>query len=443
MTSQQSKPCGDQPAPSRRLTGAAAGVSAITFGCRLNTTESQAMLEMAQAARLDGSIIVNTCAVTAEAVRQARQAIRRARRENPDARILVTGCAAQIEPQTFAAMPEVDLVLGNSWKERPADWARLADADTPRVQVDDIFARRETAGHLIDGLDGRVRASVQVQTGCDHRCTFCVIPLGRGNARSVPLGEVVRACGQLADNGVPEVVLTGVDLTSWGQDLPGQPRLGQLVQRLLRLVPDLQRIRLSSVDSVEIDPLLEELLVSEARVMPHLHLSLQHGNDLILKRMKRRHSCDQALALVTRLARARPAIAFGADLIAGFPTETEDQFSDTLSLVEEAGLAFVHAFAYSPRPGTPAARMPQLPVPVVRERAARLRAAGAEALARHLNTFVGTTADVLMERGGRGRVDSFAEVQLAGSPPHGSRLPCRLAGHDGQRLHGEPVNPPA
>lgn len=417
-------------------------VEAVTFGCRLNATESEAMKAMAEAAGLRDAVIVNTCAVTGEAVRQARQSIRRIRRERPGAHILVTGCAAQIDPAMFAAMPEVDQVLGNSWKERPRAWEALAPrtgAPPPaRVLVDDIMAAHTTAGHLIDGLENRVRGTVQVQTGCDHRCTFCVIPYGRGNSRSVPAGEVVVAVRRMVEAGVPEVVLTGVDLTSWGADLPGAPKLGDLVQRVLRLVPELGRLRLSSIDAIEIDPLLEELVVGEARVMPHLHLSLQHGDDLILKRMKRRHSRAQALDLMARLRAHRPEITFGADLIAGFPTETEAAFEATLSLIEEAGLAFVHAFSFSPRPGTPAARMPQLPPAVIKARAARLRAAAAGALARHLASHVGTHRHVLMERGGIGRLGGFTPVRVRAAEPDdaapGRLVQVRIHGHDGTHL---------
>ena len=417
----------------------------LTFGCRLNSYESAAMRDLAAAAGADEeTIIVNTCAVTAEAERQARQAIRRAARENPGAKIIVTGCAAQIDPAMFAAMPEVDQVLGNGWKERPDAWRGLVGADGPapeaRVLVDDIMAARTTAGHLIDGLENRVRGTVQVQTGCDHRCTFCVIPYGRGNSRSVPAGDVVAAVRRMVEAGVPEVVLTGVDLTSWGADLPGTPKLGDLVQRVLRLVPELRRLRLSSIDAIEIDPLLEELVAGEARVMPHLHLSLQHGDDLILKRMKRRHSRAQALDLIGRLRARRPGITFGADLIAGFPTETEAAFEATLSLIEDAGLAFVHAFSFSPRPGTPAARMPQLPPAVIKARAARLRAAGSKALVRHLEALVGTSQTVLMERGGIGRLGGFTPVRVQVEAEPGVLLTVQINGHDGTRLLGAAHN---
>ncbi|HSR71119.1 MAG TPA: tRNA (N(6)-L-threonylcarbamoyladenosine(37)-C(2))-methylthiotransferase MtaB, partial [Kiloniellales bacterium] len=345
----------------------------VTFGCRLNAYESEVMRGHARAAGCSDTVIVNTCAVTAEAERQARQAIRRARRDNPKSRIIVTGCAAQIDPARYAAMPEVDRVLGNAEKLAPESF--YAD-DSQRVSVGDIMALRETAGHLIDGIAGRTRAFVQVQQGCDHRCTFCVIPYGRGNSRSLPAGAVVEQVRRLVENGAAEVVLTGVDITSYGGDLPGRPRLGQLVRRLLALVPELKRLRLSSIDAIELDDDLLRLLAEEPRLMPHLHLSLQSGDDMILKRMKRRHGRAQAVALCEEIRALRPDVVFGADLIAGFPTETEAMFRNSLSLVEDCGLTYLHVFPYSARPGTPAARMPQLPVALRRERAARLRARG-------------------------------------------------------------------
>ncbi|MBC7157166.1 MAG: tRNA (N(6)-L-threonylcarbamoyladenosine(37)-C(2))-methylthiotransferase MtaB, partial [Rhodobacteraceae bacterium] len=345
-----------------------------THGCRLNLYETEAMREMAAAAGLADAVIVNTCAVTAEAVRKARQEIRRARRAHPDAPIIVTGCAAQTEPETFAAMPEVTRVIGNAEKMRPETWAALMPdliGQTERVQVDDIMSVRETAGHLIDGF-GRHRAYVQVQNGCDHRCTFCIIPYGRGNSRSVPAGVVVEQIMRLVDRGFAEVVLTGVDLTSWGADLPGAPRLGDLVRRVLRLVPGLARLRLSSIDSIEADPALMEAIATEKRLMPHLHLSLQAGDDLILKRMKRRHLRDDAIRFCAEVRALRPDVVFGADIIAGFPTETEAAFENSLRLVEDCGLTWLHVFPYSPRNGTPAARMPQVAGAAIRERAARL-----------------------------------------------------------------------
>jgi len=386
----------------------------VTLGCRLNAFESEVMRSHARAAGLSDAVIVNTCAVTAEAERQARQAIRRARRENPGARLIVTGCAAQIDPESFAAMPEVDRVLGNSEKLRPESFAPEA---TARVAVDDIMAVRETAGHLIAGFAERTRAFVQVQQGCDHRCTFCVIPFGRGNSRSVPAGEVVAQVRRLVANGTAEVVLTGVDITSYGAGLPGRPPLGQLARRLLALVPDLPRLRLSSIDAVEIDDDLLRLLAEEPRFMPHLHLSLQSGDDMILKRMKRRHGRAQAVTLCDRLRRLRPDLVLGADLIAGFPTETEAMFENTLSLVADCGLTYLHVFPYSPRPGTPAARMPQIAAARRKARAARLRVAGEAALAGFLAGRVGTRADVLVERPGFGRSEHYAPVALDGGTP--------------------------
>ncbi|MFN8731938.1 MAG: tRNA (N(6)-L-threonylcarbamoyladenosine(37)-C(2))-methylthiotransferase MtaB, partial [Hyphomonadaceae bacterium] len=380
-------------------------IETITLGCRLNLYESEAMRNLAEDAGLSNVVLVNTCAVTGEAVRQARQTIRRARKQKPDALIVVTGCAAQIDPGMFAAMPEVDRVIGNAEKAEPQTFRALAAGQTERVLVNDIMSVRETAGHLIDGVHDRARAYVQVQNGCDHRCTFCIIPFGRGNSRSVPAGEVVAMIGRLVAKGVPEVVLSGVDMTSWGADLPGQPTLGDLVQRILKLVPDLKRLRLSSVDAVEIDDTLFRLFAEEERMMPHLHLSLQHGADIILKRMKRRHTRDDAIKLAARLRAARPDIAFGADLIAGFPTETEAHFADSLALVDEVGLAFLHVFPFSPRPETPAARMPQLDKATIKARAALLRDKGQQALAAYLDSQIGTTQTVLIERDGKGRLN--------------------------------------
>ncbi|KGJ19983.1 tRNA (N(6)-L-threonylcarbamoyladenosine(37)-C(2))-methylthiotransferase MtaB [Paracoccus sanguinis] len=406
-----------------------------TLGCRLNAYESEAMREMAESAGLTGAVIVNTCAVTAEAVRKARQEIRRLARENPGAPIIVTGCAAQTEPETFAAMPEVARVIGNHEKMQPATWAGLAAPDygTERVMVDDIMSVRETAGHLIDGF-GRHRAYVQVQNGCDHRCTFCIIPFGRGNSRSVPAGVVVDQIRRLRDRGFNEVVLTGVDLTSWGADLPGTPRLGNLVRRILRMVPDLPRLRISSIDSIEADPELMEAIATEPRLMPHLHLSLQHGDDLILKRMKRRHLRDDAIRFCEEARRLRPDIVFGADIIAGFPTETEAHFENSLRLVDDCGLSFLHVFPYSPRKGTPAARMPAVPGPAIRDRAARLRAAGAAALAAHLSAQVGQRHSVLTEGPRLGRTEQFTEVAFDRDQPEGALIEVTIRAHDGARL---------
>ena len=408
-----------------------------TLGCRLNAYETEAMKELAAAAGIEGAVVVNTCAVTAEAVRKAKQEIRRLRRENPDATLIVTGCAAQTEPETFAAMPEVSRVIGNAEKMQAATWAGLAVPDligvTERVQVDDIMSVRETAGHLIDGF-GRHRAYVQVQNGCDHRCTFCIIPFGRGNSRSVPAGVVVDQIKRLVDRGFLEVVLTGVDLTSWGADLPGEPRLGDLVMRILRLVPDLARLRISSIDSIEVDAALMGAIATEARLMPHLHLSLQAGDDLILKRMKRRHLRDDAIRFCEEVRKLRPQMVFGADIIAGFPTETEAMFENSVSLIKACGLTFLHVFPYSPRKGTPAARMPQVRGPEIRTRAARLRAAGAVALSEHLSGQVGRSLPVLMEGPRMGRTEGFAEVDFGTDQPEGRIVEAFILGVQGGRL---------
>ncbi len=412
-----------------------------TLGCRLNAYETEAMGELAAAAGLQGAVIVNTCAVTAEAVRKARQEIRRLARENPGAPVIVTGCAAQTEPETFAAMPEVTRVIGNHEKMQPQTWQALAAPDwigaTEKIQVDDIMSVRETAGHLIDGF-GRHRAYVQVQNGCDHRCTFCIIPFGRGNSRSVPAGVVVDQIKRLVDKGFPEVVLTGVDLTSWGSDLPGTPRLGDLVMRILRLVPDLPRLRISSIDSIEADENLMLAIASEPRLMPHLHLSLQAGDDLILKRMKRRHLRDDAIRFCTEARSLRPDIIFGADIIAGFPTETEQMFENSLALVRECELTFLHVFPYSPRKGTPAARMPQVSGPAIRDRAARLRAAGDAALAAHLAAQQGRIHRILTEGPRMGRTEQFTEVAFAADQAEGALVTARITGHAGTRLLATP-----
>ncbi len=408
----------------------------ITFGCRLNLAESDTMRRHAAAAGLGDAIIVNTCAVTGEAVRQAMQAIRRARRENPTARIVVTGCAAQAEPARFADMAEVDHVLGNADKTHGQTWAELAVADSPRMHVSDIMAVRETAGHLAAGYGTRSRAFLQVQTGCDHRCTFCIIPFGRGPSRSVPSGAVVTEVRRLVEAGYAEVVLTGVDVTSYGSDLPGDMRLGRLVRQVLRHVPDLQRLRLSSIDQMEVDPDLMAAIAEEPRLMPHIHLSLQAGDDLILKRMRRRHLRQDAIRFCADARRLRPDIAFGADLIAGFPTETETMFERSLDLVDACGLAYLHVFPFSPRPGTPAARMPQVARPVIKARATRLRQKGRMALQQHLAARVGGTFDVLMERHGAGHAPDFTEIEVAGVPP-GQIARVRAVAISGERLVGE------
>ena len=412
----------------------------VTFGCRLNTYESEVMRREATEAGLGqlegGAVIVNTCAVTAEAVRQARQAIRKARRDNPAARIIVTGCAAQTEPDTFAAMDEVDLVLGNEEKLRAHNYRALPDFGVnqfEKARVNDIMSVKETAGHLVDAIEGRARAFVQVQNGCDHRCTFCIIPYGRGNSRSVPMGAVVEQVKRLVGNGYAEVVLSGVDLTSYGGDLPGSPRLGRLVRTILRQVPDLPRLRLSSIDSIEADAELFEAIATEARLMPHLHLSLQAGDDMILKRMKRRHLRDDSIRFCEDVRRLRPDIVFGADIIAGFPTETDAMFENSLRIVEECGLTHLHVFPYSPRANTPAARMPQVARDVVKRRAARLRQAGDAAHARHLAGLAGTAQRILVEREGLGRTEGFTLATIDTGRP-GEIVTARIAGHDGERL---------
>ena len=403
----------------------------MTFGCRLNAFESEVMRGHAQDAGLKDAIIVNTCAVTAEAERQARQAIRKARRHNPAAQIIVTGCAAQIAADSFAMMPEVDRVIGNSEKLQPESYA---DGLSDRVAVDDIMTVRDTAHHLITGFDDRARAFVQVQNGCDHRCTFCVIPYGRGNSRSVPMGAVVDQVRLLVERGYKEVVLTGVDITSYGSDLPGSPSLGQLARRLLALVPDLPRLRLSSIDAVEVDRDLLDLIANEPRLMPHLHLSIQAGDDMILKRMKRRHTRADAIAFCQQARTLRPDIVFGADLIAGFPTESEDMFRRTLDLIDECGLTWLHVFPYSARPGTPAARMPQLPKTLRRERAAELRAAGRDAATTFLSSKIGRDAEILIEREGAGRSEHFAPVAVTGGPPDGALVRARITATTGEGL---------
>ncbi len=418
-------------------------VDVVTFGCRLNAYESEVIRRHALAAGVADAVVVNTCAVTAEAVRQSRQAIRRLRRERPHARIVVTGCAAQTEPATFADMPEVALVLGNAEKVSAEVWraqrARLAQAcfgtaAEEKIEVNDIMAVTETAAHLVEGFEGRARAFVQVQNGCDHRCTFCIIPYGRGRSRSVPMGEVVREIRGLCERGYREVVLTGVDLTSYGGNLPGAPGLGRLVQGILTHVPELERLRLSSIDSVEADRDLLDAFAGDARLMPHLHLSLQAGDDLILKRMKRRHLRADAIAFCAEVRRLRPGVVFGADIIAGFPTETEDMFARSLDLVDECALTHLHVFPFSPRPGTPAARMPQLPRALIKDRARRLREKGAAALRRHLDAQVGHRHRVLTESQVLGRTEHFTRVRLDGRAAPGVIVDLAVAGHDGRQL---------
>ena len=411
----------------------------INFGCRLNAAESETMRRHAEAAGIKDTVIVNSCAVTAEAVRQARQTIRRVVRERPGIRVIVTGCAAQTEPATFAAMPEVDRVLGNASKTAAETWIETKRAldfgigAEEKIKIDDLASMRETALHLVDGFEGHTRAFVQVQNGCDHRCTFCIIPYGRGPSRSVPAGGVVTQIRRLVENGYREVVLTGVDLTAWGADLPGKPRLGVLVRAILRHLPELARLRLSSIDPVEVDEDLWRTLAEEERLMPHLHLSLQAGDDLILKRMKRRHSRADAIAFCAEARRRRAGIVFGADLIAGFPTETEAQFRNSLALTDDCGLTFLHVFPFSARQQTPAARMPQLGRRTAKERARRLREKGETALRRHLAGEVGRRRNVLFERGG-GHTEHYAEVRLERPWAPGTIQDVFIAGHDGRRL---------
>ena len=405
-----------------------------TLGCRLNACETEAMRELARREGVGDLVVVNTCAVTAEAVRKARREIRRLRRAHPGACVAVTGCAAQIDPDSFAAMDEVDAVLGNAEKMRPETWRALAENAAGRVQVGDIMAETTAAADPAEGFATRSRAFVQIQNGCDHRCTFCVIPYGRGNARSTPAAEVVDRVRRLAERGYGEVVLTGVDITAWGGDLPGGPRLGDLVLRVLRLVPDLPRLRISSIDSIEADARLMRAIAEEPRLMPHLHLSLQHGDDMILKRMKRRHSRSDAVRFVEEVRRLRPETAFGADLIAGFPTETQAHFESSLSMVEECGLTWLHVFPYSPRPGTPAARMPQVDGRAIRERAARLRAAGQRRVALHLDGELGERRRILMEGPRSGRTEQFAEVEFPEGGPESGVVTATIRGRSGDRL---------
>lgn len=409
-----------------------------TLGCRLNAYETEAMKDLAAKAGVENAVVINTCAVTAEAVRKARQEIRKLRRDNPEAKIIVTGCAAQTEPETFTKMAEVDLVIGNTEKMQPETWSRMGPdfiGRTERVQVDDIMSVTETAGHLIDGFGTRSRAYVQVQNGCDHRCTFCIIPYGRGNSRSVPAGVVVDQIKRLVDKGYNEVVLTGVDLTSWGADLPAEPHLGDLVMRILKLVPDLPRLRISSIDSIEADEMLMQAIATEPRLMPHLHLSLQHGDDLILKRMARRHLRDDAIRFCEEARKLRPDMTFGADIIAGFPTETEAHFENSLKLVSECDLTWLHVFPYSKREGTPAAKIPnQVNGTVIKDRAARLREAGDVQVQRHLEAQIGRDHIILMENPHMGRTEQFTEVTFATPQTEGAIIRATIRGVKGTQL---------
>ena len=418
------------------------GVTVITFGCRLNTYESEVMRAEAEKAGLNNAVLVNTCAVTGEAVRQARQAIRRARRDNPHARIIVTGCAAQTEKHTFADMPEVDAVLGNEEKLKSASYRALPDfgvSAEEKLRVNDIMSVHETAPQMVKLIDGHVRAFVQVQNGCDHRCTFCIIPYGRGNSRSVPMGAVVDQARRLVESGYCEIVLTGVDATSYGADLPGKPSLGLLAKTLLKQVPEIRRLRLSSIDSIEADDHLWDLIADEPRFMPHLHLSLQHGDDLILKRMKRRHSSADARDFCARVLMARPDASFGADMIAGFPTETEEMFANAARLAEDCGIAHLHVFPYSPRPGTPAARMPQLDRALIKNRAARLRETGKRLHEAHLVSMIGREETILVENNGLAHTENFTLVDAAGLKPR-DLVPVTITGHNGRHLTMRPLN---
>lgn len=440
MDSQKSAP------PSQSLMSSEdKALDVVTFGCRLNAYESEVMKSHAHAAGVTNTVLVNTCAVTAEATRQARQSIRRIRRDRPDASIVVTGCAAQIDPASFTAMPEVTAVMGNQDKMTMGPYAALATGNLDRVVVNDIMSVTETAAHLIKGFGPRSRAFVQIQNGCNHRCTFCVIPYGRGNSRSVPMGEVVNQIKALVDEGYGEIVLTGVDITSYGEDLPGTPTLGRLCLKILALVPDLPRLRISSIDSIEVDAPLMEAITGEKRLMPHLHLSLQAGDNMILKRMKRRHNREDAIRFCQDVLRARPDTVFGADIIAGFPTETEDMFQQSLSLIEECSLTWLHIFPYSARKGTPAARMPQVQKAIRKERAARLRAAGDVQVQKLLKSRRGTQANLLVEKQneagfGLGHTEHFIPVVTNFKTRVGDILPVQLMVEQGTVMSAKAVN---
>ena len=409
-----------------------------TFGCRLNFYESEVMRDHAKNAGIEDAIIFNTCAVTKEAERQAGQAIRKARRENPDAKIIVTGCASQIDPDKYAAMPEVDQIIGNDLKLKAESWGM---SNTEKVLVNDIMAVTETAGHLINGYDDKSRAFLQVQNGCDHRCTFCIIPYGRGNSRSVPIGVIAEQVKTLVSQGYNEIVLTGVDVTSYGPDLPGSPTFGQMIRRVLALVPDLKRLRLSSLDPVEIDEDLWRLIADEPRLMPHLHLSLQAGDDMILKRMKRRHLRQDVIDVCEKARRLRPDMVFGADIIAGFPTETDEMFENSIRIVEECDITYLHVFPYSEREGTPAARIPnQVPVPDRKARAARLRELGEAQVEKLMRSSVGKTSDLLIEKGGTGRSENFLSVQVPESFEIGSVVTAKMTGVANQKMTSELVS---
>ena len=408
-----------------------------TLGCRLNSYETESMRNMAGTVGLNNAVVINTCAVTHQAVSKSRQEIRRLRRENPNSTLIVTGCAAQIDPMGFSKMGEVDFVLGNSEKMRPEIWSNLASGapvESERVQVDDIMSISETASHLIDGFGTRSRAYVQIQNGCDHRCTFCTIPFGRGNSRSVPAGVVVEQIKRLVQKGYNEIVLTGVDLTSWGADLPMHPKLGNLITRILRLVPDLNRLRISSIDSIEVDEEFLDAIATERRLMPHFHLSLQHGDDLILKRMKRRHLRADAILFCEQVRKLRPEVTFGADIIAGFPTESDEHFENSIKLVEECGLTWLHIFPYSKRDGTPAARMPQIDGRIIKSRAELLRSLGKKVRSKHLKEQIGRKHKVLMESSVLGRTEQFAEVLFSSPKQEGSIVDATISDASNSQL---------
>ena len=408
-----------------------------TLGCRLNSYETESMRNMAGTVGLNNAVVINTCAVTHQAVSKSRQEIRRLKRENPNSTLIVTGCAAQIDPMGFSKMSEVDFVLGNSEKMRPEIWSNLASGapvESERVQVDDIMSISETASHLIDGFGTRSRAYVQIQNGCDHRCTFCTIPFGRGNSRSVPAGVVVEQIKRLVQKGYNEIVLTGVDLTSWGADLPTHPKLGNLITRILRLVPDLNRLRISSIDSIEVDEEFLDAIATERRLMPHFHLSLQHGDDLILKRMKRRHLRKDAILFCEKVRKLRPEVTFGADIIAGFPTESDEHFENSIKLVEECGLTWLHIFPYSKRDGTPAARMPQIDGRTIKSRAELLRSLGKKVRSKHLKEQIGRKHKVLMESSVLGRTEQFAEVLFSSPKQEGSIVDATISDASNSQL---------
>ncbi len=407
----------------------------ITFGCRLNSYESEVIRDALKASGEEDVLVFNTCAVTKEAERQARQAIRKARREHPSAKIVVTGCAAQINPAQFASMKEVDKVLGNEEKLRSDSYNFATDEE--KIRVNDIMSVTETASHLISSFEGKARAFIQVQNGCNHRCTFCIIPYGRGNSRSVPIGSIVAQVRKLVETGFNEIVLTGVDISDYGKDLPGSPTLGQMMRRLLALVPELPRLRLSSIDVAEIDEDLMQLIAHEPRLMPHLHISLQAGDDMVLKRMKRRHNRQEVVEFCAKVRELRPSMAFGADIIAGFPTETDEMFANTLKLIEEAGIVYPHVFPYSEREGTPAARMPQVEMEVRKERAAQLRAAGEDELKKFLNSNINSIRQVIVEEGNIGRTENFALVEINAPVMPGEIITMRITGVKGDKLTGE------